>query len=215
MRFIYRIARYTCQTFLAYYCRGRVFDLQNVPLDGAVMLACNHQSFLDPPMATCVLPRECHYLARDTLFRNPLFGRLISAMNAFPVKRGEADIGAVKETLRRLKAGNVVTVFPEGTRTIDGTIGPINPNSISIARKANATIVPTLVDGAFEAYPRTAKLPHFGRIYISYGKPITPEQIRECSNEEVAERVSAALQDMMRRSQPMRRRAASFGYESL
>lgn len=163
--------------------RFRIFHADRVPRTGGVVLICNHQSFLDPVLATVALPRECHYMARDTLFKQPLFRRMIDSLNAFPVKRGSADVGAIKETLKRLKRGALVTVFPEGTRTPDGAIGPMQPGSVLIARKARVPLVPTLVLGAFEAWPRQRKLPKLRPILVAYGEPLTPDELSQLDDE--------------------------------
>ncbi|MBN2561367.1 MAG: 1-acyl-sn-glycerol-3-phosphate acyltransferase [Phycisphaerae bacterium] len=207
MRPYYRFMRFLSQAALATYFHGRVFGLRNVPLTGGVLLASNHQSFFDPLSVTCVLQRECNYMARDTLFGNPLFKRLIESVNAFPVRRGAGDIGAVKEILRRLKAGRLVVVFPEGTRTRDGSIGKINPNSMGIARKAGAAIVPAVVDGAFEAWPRSSLLPRPWTTYVSYARPITPQQVRDWPNEQIAQVVADRMQAALDASRIKRRRA--------
>ena len=130
MRKGYAVCRMVAQMLFTFLVRGRVFGTHHVPRQGGVLLVSNHQSFLDPVLATLAIPRECNYMARDTLFRQPQFRRLIEYLNAFPVKRNTADLGAIKETLRRLKAGRVVLTFPEGTRTVDGSIGPIDRKSV-------------------------------------------------------------------------------------
>jgi len=205
MRLYYRILRYLCQIFFVLFFRGRVFGLHNVPRTGPVLLACNHQSFFDPISSTLALHREGNYMARDTLFLNPLFKRLITSVNAFPVKRGAADVGAVKEILRRLKAGRLVVVFPEATRTRDGQIGTINPNSLLIAKKTKATIVACVVDGAFEAWPRTALFPRPVRMYVTYCEPITARQVAEWPIERIAEAVTERLKIGLARSRTKRR----------
>lgn len=179
MKLFYRFMRFWSQAVFVLYFRGRVFGAQHVPASGGALLACNHQSFFDPVAVGLAMPRECQFMARDTLFLNPLFRRLIVALNAFPVRRGAADVGAVKEILRRLKDGKLVTVFPEATRTRDGSIGEINANSLSIAKRADAAIVPTVVDGAFEAWPRTQILPSPRTIHVTYAEPITTQQVRD------------------------------------
>ncbi len=203
MRPYYRFLRYVAQMVFLLYFRGRVFGLSNVPASGGVLLACNHQSFFDPIAATLALQREGNYMARDTLFDNPIFRRLIESLNAFPVKRGAADVGAVKEVLRKLKDGRVVVVFPEATRTPDGSIGTINANSMAIAKRAGAAIVPTVVDGAFDAWPRTARFPRPRMIYVSYAAPITFDQVRvwpvERITDTVAERLRLTLEDSRRK----------------
>jgi 1-acyl-sn-glycerol-3-phosphate acyltransferase len=193
MRPWYRFSRFWCQAFFLTFCRGRVFGRQNVPLTGGVLLVCNHQSFLDPVLATLALARECDYMARDTLFRHRIFRRLIQSLNAFPIKRATADIGAIKETLRRLKAGHLITVFPEGTRTADGAIGPMQPGPILIARKAGVPIVPTLIQGAFEAWPRHARWPRPRPVSVAYGAPLWPAEMRARPDEECISLVRARI----------------------
>ena len=104
---------YACCHFLTFWScvlwfHARARGQHNVPTESGALLVSNHQSFMDPPLVGSFLTRECHYMARETLFRNPAFGRLIRSVNAFPVKRGEADISAIKQTLRLLKQGHLV-----------------------------------------------------------------------------------------------------------
>jgi 1-acyl-sn-glycerol-3-phosphate acyltransferase len=207
MRFYYRLLRYFAQAFFVLYFRGRVFGLRNVPRTGPVLLACNHQSFFDPVSSTLALHREGNYMARDSLFLQPYFRRFIESLNAFPVKRGAADVGAVKEILRRLKAGRMVVVFPEATRTRDGRIGAINANSLLIAKKAGATIVPCVIDGAFEAWPRTAVVPRPVRMHVTYCESITARQVGEWSIDRIAEEVTRRLASALSESNQRRRRA--------
>jgi len=204
MRFYYGFLRYLCQIGFVIYFRGRVFGLSHVPATGPVLVACNHQSFFDPVSATLAIPRECNYMARDTLFLNPFFGRFISSVNAFPVKRGAGDVGAVKEILRRLRDGKVVLVFPEGTRTRDGSIGRINPNSLLIAKKAGAAIVPAVVDGAFEAWPRTQLLPSPQSIHVTHCEALSAEQVKEWPIERIAAVVEERMGEGMKRSRERR-----------
>jgi len=212
MRPYYRFMRLLSQLAFALYFRGRAFGRDNVPATGGVLLACNHQSFFDPLTGACPLHREVNFMARDSLFRSPWFGRLIKSVNAFPVKRGAADVGAVKEILRRLKAGKVVLVFPEGTRSEDGSIGEINANAMGIAKRAGVAVVPAVIDGAFEAWPRTSLLPRPLTIYVSYAEPITVEQARSWSSERIAEVVSDRMKALLKTSNRKRRIATSHGW---
>jgi 1-acyl-sn-glycerol-3-phosphate acyltransferase len=202
MRPWYRFCRFGCQVFFTAMFRGRVFGIRRVPRTGGVLLVCNHQSYLDPIFATLALPRECHYMARDTLFKNPLFKRLIDSVNAFPIKRGTADIGAIKETLRRLKAGQLVATFPEGTRTRDGSIGPMHPGMILLARKARVPIVPAVVIGAFQAWPRQATLPRPHGVVVAYGEPLAHETMTGLPDDDctrlVRERIVALMEQYRR-----------------
>jgi len=193
MRPFYRVCRLLCQAFFLSVCRGRAFGVRNVPTRGGVLLVCNHQSFFDPVLATLALPRECAYMARDSLFRTRVFRALIEALNAFPIKRGTADLGAIRETLRRLKAGALITAFPEGTRTQDGSIGPLLPGIILVARRANVPIVPAVILGAYEAWPRGRRFPRLGRIRVAYGRPIDPQGLRGQSDEACVALVRAQI----------------------
>ena len=173
--------------------KARMFGLHNVPETGGVLLVCNHQSFLDPILAAMAVHRESSYMARDSLFRNRFFGRLIDSVNAFPVRRNTADLGAIKEAMRRLKQGRVVLVFPEGTRSTDGHIGEMLPGLSAIARKTEVPIVPTLIDGVFQAWPRTRLLPGSGNVIVEYGRPITPREHASLSPEQLMELVRSRL----------------------
>lgn len=196
MRPYYRFCRFVCQALYLLLMRGRVFGTSRVPRTGGVLLAANHQSFFDPVLATLALPRECDYMARDTLFAHRAFRRLIESLNAFPVRRGEADIAAVKETLRRLKNGRLITVFPEATRTPDGRIAPMQPGLAAIARKANVPVVPVLIEGAFEAWPRHRKFPRLGTVTVVYGEPIPPEQARAMHPQALVDEIARRLRAM-------------------
>ncbi len=201
MRWGYRVCRWMAQILYVFFFRGRVFGTRHVPRHGGVLLVSNHQSFLDPILATLALPRECGYMARDTLFRRPAFRRLIEFLNAFPVKRGTADMGAIRETLRRLKRGKLVLTFPEATRTQDGSIGPMRAGVILLARKTRVPVVPTLILGAFESWPRTAKWPVPRPIRVAYGQPLYPHQHPEWSDEQCVKRVRDQILALQKRFQ--------------
>lgn len=208
MRLYYRFLRLLAQALHVLYFQGRVFGISNVPDSGGVLLACNHQSYFDPVLVTLPLYREGNYMARDTLFRQRHFRMLIESLNAFPVKRGAGDVGAVKEILRRLKAGKVVVVFPEGTRTVDGNLGEINSNTLLIAKKAGVAIVPTVIDGAFDSWPKGQLLPAPARMYVSYCEAILPDQVEKLTIEEITSIVSQRLHEQYAISRRMRSRAA-------
>lgn len=201
----YAICRFICQWVCTLYIRSRCFGLRHVPREGPVLLVCNHQSFMDPVLAGISLHREASFMARDTLFRHPLFGRLLYRLNAFPVRRGTADIGAIKESLRRLKQGHVLVVFPEGTRTPDGRIKDMLPGLGTIAKKARIPIVPTLIDGMQNAWPRARLLPRPGDVIVEYGPALWPEEYADLSVDELMNLLRARLVEMQNRWHGRRR----------
>jgi len=185
MRPGYRFCRFLCQVFCGLYLKTRVFGLPNVPRHGGVLLVANHQSFMDPVLSTMALHREGDFMARDSLFGNPHFKNLIEYLNAFPIRRNTADLGAIKEALRRLKSGRLLVLFPEGTRTEDGRIHPFLPGMGAIARKARVPIVPTLIDGMYQAWPKGQRFPSPADVIIEYGQAIQPHAYADLSIEDL------------------------------
>jgi 1-acyl-sn-glycerol-3-phosphate acyltransferase len=174
----------------------RFYGRENLPRSGGVLLLCNHQSFLDPLLCGSCANRQLFYVARDTLFKNPAFKWLIESVNARAIKRDMADIAAMKMLIEKLKAGNGIVLFPEGTRTHDGKIADIKPGFGLLSRRANVPVVPVLIDGAFECWPRTKKFFSLGRITVVYGDIISPEKIRSLGDEQFAKHITQVLRQM-------------------
>jgi cytidylate kinase len=192
----FRIARWLCKVFCMTFFRLHPAGRENVPDQGALVLICNHQSFLDPVLCGIFVKRPLYFLARDSLFRG-FFGRLISSVNTIPVKRGAADLSAMKTIISKLKEGSGVCLFPEATRTSDGRITPFKPGFGLLCRRGGAAVVPVLIDGAFECWPRHKKLfSPGGRIVICYGKCISAEQVRRMGDRKLAELLTDTLRQM-------------------
>ena len=189
----YRAMRRAFQVSMTMFWKIRVFNRHFEPTTGGAVYICNHQSFLDPMLMSFALRRPMSYMARDSLFRTPGFRQIISSLNAFPVRRGSADLAALKEAMRRLKAGGQVVVFAEGTRTRDARIGPFLPGVAMLAQRAAEWTVPVLIDGAYEAWPRTQPLPSPGSIVVQYGRPIHRDEARGASAEAFVNRVRDEL----------------------
>ena len=118
-----------------------------------------------------------NYLARKTLFHFAPLGWLIHTLDAIPIDRDGLGLNGIKESLRRLKRGEMVLIFPEGTRTRDGEIAPFRPGFTVLAARSKAWILPVAIEGAFDAWPRSRKLPRLRTIHVLYGEPIPPEEI--------------------------------------
>lgn len=177
--------------------RVRVYGKENVPKQGAVLFVSNHQSFFDPILCGMTVRRELYYLARNTLFSNRFVTWILDSINVIPVRRDEADLGAMKKVIAKLKAGYGVCLFPEGTRTSDGKIRAFKPGFGLLCRRGEACVVPVVIDGAFECWPRHRLLfSVWKKISVCYGERITTEQIEEMDDRELAERLTDTLRQM-------------------
>jgi len=189
-----RFARFICWCICRLCFRLKFYGLENVPKQGGFLLTSNHQSFMDPVLCGIQLKRVLCFLARDTLFKSRLFGGLIRSVNSIPVRRGEADTAAMKAIIDKLNQGRGVCMFPEGTRTEDGRISELKPGFGLLCRRGHAAILPTVVDGAFECWPRDKKLPKFGaEISICYGPVITAQQVSDTDPRELAKILTDTL----------------------
>ena len=174
----YRIGWLLFRSVYATYFRWSVFNPENVPLKGGVILASNHASFLDPPLVGAGLNRDINYLARESLFRFPGIGALLRSWNAVPVDREGGGAKGLKAILDRLLAGGGIILFPEGTRTKDGKLQPARSGVGLTVIKSTAPVVPVRTFGTFEAYGRHLKIPRPYRIAVKYGKPLNFESLR-------------------------------------
>lgn len=171
--FVWRTIQFFSHIVFAVYFRFGQQGRERLPVGGALLIS-NHQSFLDPIVLGLPLQRPISFVARDSLFRLPVIGWIMRSCYVMPIRRDAA--GSVREPIRRLKHGLYVGVFPEGTRTADGTVGDFKPGFISLVRRANVDVVPVGIAGAFEAFPRTAWIPRPGKIRVVYGEPIPAEE---------------------------------------
>ncbi len=176
----------------------RIIGRENLITEGPVLVASNHQSFLDPPLIGNLYQDEMVFLARKTLFRG-FFKWLYPRWNAIPVDQDRPDMASLKTIIRRLKEGHRVLVFPEGARTLDGTLGEAAPGIGLIAAKSGAPIQPIRIEGARNALPRGSGRIRFARITVTIGPPIrlTPEEIKAAVGKEgydhIAKRIMAAI----------------------
>ena len=164
---IYSIVHFIFSILFKILFRFEVIGKENIPKEGPVVIASNHASLFDPPLLGTAANRPVHFMAKEELFV-PVLGSIYKTLGAFPVKRGASDIGALKHALVLLSKDKVVGIFPEGTRTKTGKLGPAGPGTCMIASRGKATIVPTAIIGS--ALKRNKSL--WPKIKVVFGKPI-------------------------------------------
>jgi 1-acyl-sn-glycerol-3-phosphate acyltransferase len=193
---LYVIGRFLCAIFCLFFFRLRVTGQECVPKKGAFIIAGNHASFLDPVIFGVACPRQLNYLARDTLFRNRFFGRILKSVHVIPLKRNAADIGAFKEGLRRLKDGQGLLLFPEGTRSINGKLGKGHHGVGFLARKSGVPVVPVYARGTYRALPKGAKFFRPLRIAVVFGPAMTLEYKQGLSDQEVSDKIMEEIKKL-------------------
>src|SRR5881397_1387473 len=172
MNFYYCIGYHLSRLAGRLFFRFRVIHRERMIQSGSAILAMNHQSYLDPPLAGITCDRAIYFLARRTLLNVPLLGRLLPKLNVIPVDQEGVDRSAIKALIRVLKAGNGVLLFPEGSRTLDGKLQPAEPGLGLVIAKTLAPVVPMRIFGAREALPRSGGRLRFVPITVVIGEPI-------------------------------------------
>lgn len=149
--------------------RTRVYGRENIPVEGAVILAANHASNIDPPLMASLIDRPVSYMAKIELFENPIFGAAIRRCHAFPVKRGASDRGAIKAAVNVLKEGRILGLFPEGTRSRTGELQKAEAGVALIAAMTGAPIVPVAILNSHRIFSNGVLIP---QLRIMYDAPI-------------------------------------------
>lgn len=185
MTIIYNIFYNLAKLFAWMFFQMRIVHPERMIETGPLILAANHASFFDPPLAGICSHRGVYYLARKTLLKWPFFGPLFPAMNVIPVERDGNDMSALREVIKKIKEGNGVVLFPEGTRSKDGHLQPARAGIGLVIAKTSAPVVPMRIFGAYDAFPKNATGLQFPKITVVIGKPIhfTPEEVANSSRE--------------------------------
>ncbi|MDG2013250.1 MAG: lysophospholipid acyltransferase family protein [Pirellulaceae bacterium] len=169
--------------FLGVRCFGR----EHFPQDGGVLVCANHQSNLDPPLVGMMANRRMNYLAKKTLFLHQPLKWVIEHLDAIPIDRDGMGLGGIKETIRRLRRGEMVLIFPEGQRTFDGEMTPLMPGICALARRTGVPLLPVGMDGAFQSWRRGTSVPLPTRVWMVVGAPITKDDYAGLSDAELVE----------------------------
>jgi 1-acyl-sn-glycerol-3-phosphate acyltransferase len=202
--FFYGICRMAHQMFF----RGEASGLENLPQLGGYIVAANHASLLDPPIVGQFLPRQVNFFARKTLWKPGLASWWLDAVGTIPVDRdGGVSLDAIKRVLHALASGNVVIVFPEGTRSRDGELQAARPGVGLLACKAQVPVVPARVFGSFEAFGRGGRLRLGSPVSVVFGRPLPPQEYdRPGDGRERYARTAARIMEAITRIEPPRPR---------
>lgn len=174
--------------------RIEAFGVENFPKEGGVLLCANHIHNFDPIVVGIMAPRPVHYMAKEEIFRVPVFGNIVRKCNAFPVKRGFSDREALRTGLKILKEGNVFGLFPEGTRSKTGELGKGLSGAGFFALRSNAFVVPCAVIGPYKS---------FHKLKVVYGSPIEIGELRsnKASADEVTELIMSEIHKLIKEHQ--------------
>lgn len=174
----------------------KIQGVENMPTEGPVILAINHNSLWDPLVAGTSLPRKVSFMAKEELFSIPVLGKIFSKLGAFPVKRGRGDMNAIRQSLTILKEGGVLGLFPEGTRSKNGEIQKGLPGMVLLMEKSKASVVPIKMFGT-----RHLLTKGWGNIVVVVGKPMTAQMLQapvgvENRREWIADRIMQAMLEL-------------------
>lgn len=181
---LYFLGRCFCAVAFGVLWRRRVIGTENIPVEGGVILAANHASLADPPIVGSSVRRRVYFMAKQELFEALGFGWLIKQLNAFPIRRVERDMGAFRMAQRILAAGEMLILFPEGTRQRGGKLGRARPGVGMLALKTNSLVVPVYVHNSHLAG-------RLAPVTVVFGPPLSPGD--ETDYQAFSDRVMSAI----------------------
>jgi len=176
--------------------RWEAYGLEHIPESGGAILAVNHASALDPPLGGVALDRKIWVLGRSNLIKNRLLDFVFACQHLVPITRGVADITATKKIINLIRSGEIVLMFPEGTRSVDGTLGPGKEGVGMFVRHAKADVIPCYISGSWQALPKGALVPRLRKVRITYGPMIKYAEFKDIpKTREGSQQISQKIMD--------------------
>jgi 1-acyl-sn-glycerol-3-phosphate acyltransferase len=201
MTFCYRVGWCFFRAVFASYFRWRVFNPERVPLEGPVILASNHASYIDPPLVGAGVRRQISFLARDNIFHVPVLAAILRSWEVVPVDRDGGTGRGLKLILSRLENGGAIILFPEGTRSRHGELNPARSGIGLAVIKSMAPVVPARVFGTHRAFGPHMLVPRPRRLTVKYGRPLLFEALRAeaatCSKQRLKEIYQQVADEIM------------------
>lgn len=199
-KIVLKLLKFYLVVFNCWIIQGK----ENIPREGPVVLVANHVSYWDPVILASSVNRVVHFMAKEELFKVPVFGTIIRLLHAFPIKRGRPDRNALRMTTEILQKGDVLALFPEGTRNKTGELLPFHPGAALFALRAKAPIIPMVISGSRTTFPLSLR----GKIIVNIGRPfyytdlyeqkISAEDLDKVTSE-IREEMNRLLKDVHRK----------------
>lgn len=187
---MYKILQTVLYYFFTVFFRFKIIGAENIPTSGGVVIAANHRSLWDPPVLSAACIRSINFMAKEELFSISALKWLIARLKAFPVRRGTADRTAIKYAINLLKNGEILGVFPEGTRSKTEELGKPEPGIAMIVMKAGVPIIPAAIIGTNKVGKADCIFPQF---IVKFGKPIIINE--EKTDKEMMNKVSTTIME--------------------
>ncbi|SDC39691.1 1-acyl-sn-glycerol-3-phosphate acyltransferase [Paenibacillus sp. UNCCL117] len=187
---LYRFLRGIFRLMFSLMFRVRAEGQEHIPATGGVVLCANHTSNWDPPMLGSPLERKVHYMAKAELFALPVLKQVLPRIGAFPVKRGGVSKDSIRLSLQLLRSGEIIGVFPEGTRSNAGGMG--KKGAASLAIKSGAAVIPAAIIGNYSL---------FRPMKIVYGPPIDLSEFADAGSEgleQATDKIMSTIRQMVR-----------------
>ncbi|MBW8056609.1 MAG: lysophospholipid acyltransferase family protein [candidate division NC10 bacterium] len=182
--------------------RFRVVGREEIPTTEGVILAANHVSYVDPLfIGAAIVERQLHFIAKADLFRFPLFGALLRWLHVVPVRKGQGDYAAIRQSLRLLKKGEILVLFPEGTRGDGVTLQKAEEGIGLLAARSGCPVVPVYVEGTGKVLPRGKRIPRVHPVTIYFGHPLrlggeTPHRETRRGYRRLSEEIMKGIADL-------------------
>lgn len=192
----YKVVISIIRLYLRIFNRWTIIGKENIPQQGPLVLIGNHVSYWDPVVLACSVNRVVHFMAKEELFRVPVFRQIIRGLHAFPIKRGKPDKNALRYSAEILTKGEVLALFPEGTRSKTGELLPFYPGAALFALRAKAPVVPIIMLGNRTTFPLTIR----GKIEVRIGQPMYFHDLIEqkFGGEEIEKATIVIREEMLR-----------------
>ncbi|HLE62006.1 MAG TPA: lysophospholipid acyltransferase family protein [Pyrinomonadaceae bacterium] len=190
------------RTFSQLCWKLKLYGTENIPSEGGLIIASNHQTYFDPFWISIPVNRPCRYLAWDGAFHWPFVGKAMGLFGAWPLQVEGSDPAAIRRSIQWLRGGGVLVIFPEGARsTTDGAMSRFKAGAARLALEVNVPILPVTIRGANRVWPRNQQLPRLAPVEIIYHpphslEPLPDEETRGCARREtetLAQTIGSAL----------------------